>query len=66
MVVMASKKQNAGSVRACTPREFEDLLRRTLNKSYVHRPTSLRVVWSRPAPATEVDPFEDDYDDYRK
>jgi hypothetical protein len=63
---MASKKTNAGPVRACSPREFENLLRRTLNKSHVQRPTSLRIVWSRPAPATEVDPFEDDYDDFQK
>jgi hypothetical protein len=60
---MASKKMNTGTVRVCTPREFESLLRRTLNKSHISRPTSLRVVWSRPAPATEVDPFEDDYDE---
>jgi hypothetical protein len=37
-----------------------------LNKPGVQRPTSLRVVWSRPRPATEIDPFEDDYDEFRK
>lgn len=58
----SSKKSSAGSVRVCTPREFENLLRRTLKKSNVQRPTSLRVVWSRPRPATEVDPFEDEHD----
>jgi hypothetical protein len=63
---MASKNSSAGPVRVCTPREFENLLRRTLNKPGVHRPTSLRVVWSRPRPATEIDPFEDDYDEFRK
>lgn len=67
----SSKKSNAGSVRACSPREFENLLRRTLSKTCVQRPTSLRVVWSRPRPATEVDPYEGEnggeYDDeFRK
>jgi hypothetical protein len=60
---MASKIKNSGTVRACTPREFESLLRRTLNKSHVERPSSLRLVWSRPAPPTEVDPFEDVFDE---
>ncbi len=56
---MASKNTTSGTVRACTPREFENLLRRTLKKPLAQRPASLRVVWSRPAPLTEVDPFDD-------
>ncbi len=60
---MASKNTKSVTVRACTPREFENLLRRTLNKPCVRRPTSLRLVWSRPAPLTEVDPFDDGFDD---
>jgi hypothetical protein len=59
--IMASKQNgSSGTLRVCTPREFETLLRRTLNKPGIQRPTALRVVWSRPAPATEVDPFEDE------
>jgi hypothetical protein len=60
---MASKNKTSGTVRACTPREFENLLRRALKKPLVERPTSLRVVWSRPAPLTEIDPFDDAIDD---
>jgi hypothetical protein len=56
---MASDRKNPGTIRACTPREFESLLRRTLRKPHVTRPSSLRIVWSRPLPAVEVDPFED-------
>lgn len=60
---MASKQKNSGTVRVCSPREFEALLSRTLNKPGMQRPTSLRLVWSRPAPPTEVDPFESDLDE---
>jgi hypothetical protein len=57
---MASDPKTPRTIRACTPREFENLLRRTLQKPPFSRPSSLRIVWSRPRPAVEVDPFEDE------
>jgi hypothetical protein len=57
---MASDRKTPHTIRACTPREFESLLRGTLQKPRVTRPSSLRIVWSRPRPAVEVDPFEDE------
>ena len=54
---MASDQKTPGAIRICTPRQFESLLRRTLQKPLVSRPSPLRIVWSRPRPAVEVDPL---------
>jgi hypothetical protein len=58
---VASNLGNFANVRACSAREFEELLRASAHYCRLRRTSKLQIVWSNPK-ANPFRQFEDDAD----